>query len=100
MSQPLLHARRRRRARKGTHIRSLEQWAIDNLSEMVLIIRPRLLSSGSFDRTESSARTNQTLLCPGWIPAGDIACAVLFKDPPPLMKGLILFSLPTANDLK
>lgn len=60
--------RRRRRPRKGPNIRPLEQRAINNLSEMALIIRPPALRS--FDRTESSARTNQSLLCPGWIPAG------------------------------
>lgn len=78
--------RRRRRARKGPNIRPLEQWAINNLSEMALIIHPPALRS--FDRTESSARTNQSLLYPGWIPAGDMASAILFKDSPS-MKSLI-----------
>lgn len=78
--------RRRRRARKGHNIRPLEQWAINNLSEMALIIRPPALRS--FDRTESSATANQSLLYPGWIPAGDMASAILFKGSPS-MKSLI-----------
>lgn len=79
-------SRRRRRARKGPNIRPLEHWAINNLSEMALIIRPPALRS--FDRTESSARTNQSLLCPGWIPVGYMASAIVFKDSPS-MKSLI-----------
>lgn len=59
---------------------------INNLSEMALIIRPPALRS--FDRTESSARTNQPHSNPGWVPAGDMASANLFKDSP-LMKSLI-----------
>lgn len=68
--------RRRRRVRRGFNIRPLEQWAINNLSEMVLIIRPRL-------GVLTGRNLAQEPISPSYTPAGSLLVTWL----PPFSSG-------------